>query len=183
MEHLFIFRIPTLVALAVLIVTAGACSAPRIAEDGPTVPEPTERTLDWSEVESFDAQPYADERPASQNSVQHDVPEALLQSRADAGIIQVIDGYRIQVFSSLNRNDAVQAEEGVKAWLRGLSADTKREYGLTELPAVYNNYKQPLYRIRTGDFTRRTDAERLMSLMASQFGTVFVVPDKVTVRR
>ena len=106
-----------------------------------------------------------------------------MQSRADAGVVQEVDGFRVQVFSSLDRNEAVMAEIDVSTWWQGLPEQTKNEYGVNASLAVYNNFKQPLYRVRVGDFTRRANAERLMSIMASRFATVFVVPDRVTIRR
>ncbi len=183
MFHMFIRRTQLRVLLVLATVAFGACSGPRSPDLGAGVPDPVTRRADMSEVETFDAEAYRDVPPATEISVNHDVPDALLQSRADAGIVQVLDGYRVQVFSSLDGNEAVQAEEDVKTWWNGLTPDQLAEYGLSASPAVYNNYKLPLYRVRAGDFTRRSDAERLMVLMASRFATVFVVPDKVTIRR
>jgi len=169
--------------VALVTVFFGGCSGPsRMANEPVDVPEDTP-VLDLSSSETFDVAPYRDEAPRTRVVVQHDVPEALMQSRADAGVVQVVDGYRVQVFSSLDRNEAVMAEEEVSEWWKGLSPRTRAEYGADSTLAIYNNYRQPLYRVRVGDFTRRAEAERLMSVMASRFSTVFVVPDRVTVRR
>jgi hypothetical protein len=169
--------------LAAVAVSLAACSGPSRTASGPVdVPDETP-VLDLSSTETFDVDPYRDEAPRSPVIVEHDVPEALMQSRADAGVVQVVDGFRVQVFSSLDRNEAVMAEEEVSEWWNGLSQRIRAEYGADSTLGIYNNYRQPLYRVRVGDFTRRVDAERLMALMASRFSTVFVVPDRVTIRR
>ena len=140
-------------------------------------------SLNLSDHEIFDATPYEDEPAPVDVRVIHDVPEELMQNRADAGIVQVVPGYRVQIYSSLDRDEAVQVEEDLKSWWSELSEEEKEENQLPIELAIYNKFKQPLYRVRAGDFTQRVDAEQLMAFMAGKFRTVFVVPDRVTIRR
>ena len=174
---------PILKAVFLSLCILSACSGPRTTTVVPTTPDDVVQTVDIADYETFDIEPFRDDPPRRQITVIHDVPEALMQSRADAGVVQEVDGYRVQVFSSLDRNEAVMAELDFTAWWQGLPERTRSEFGADAGLAVYNNFKQPLYRVRVGDFTRRADAERLMSIMASRFATVFVVPDRVTIRR
>ena len=169
--------------VVVLTAVFAACSGPSNVTQPPDMPEEDAPSFDISDFETFDATAYRDDPPSVPVQVDHDVPEALMQSRADAGISQVVDGFRVQVFSSLDPDEAVQAEEDVKAWYEELPQSTRSRYGIASRLPVYNNYKQPLYRVRVGDFTNRTQAERLMSLMSSRFANVFVVPDRITITR
>lgn len=139
--------------------------------------------LNLSDHEVFDASPFQDEAAPVDVRVVHDVPEELMQNRADAGIVQIVPGYRVQVYSSLDRDEAVQAEEDLNTWWSQISGEEKEENQLPSELAIYNEFKLPLYRVRAGDFTQRDDAERLMAFMAGKFRTVFVVPDRVTIRR
>ncbi len=139
--------------------------------------------MNLADYEVFDAAPYRDEAARVENQVYHEVPEALMQSRADSGIVQIVSGYRVQVFSSLVRGDAILVEEEFKTWWANMSEEELEAGQFPESLSIYNSFKQPLYRVRVGDFTLRTDAERLMALMATRFATVFVVPDQVKIRR
>ncbi|GMQ81259.1 MAG: hypothetical protein BMS9Abin05_0690 [Rhodothermia bacterium] len=143
----------------------------------------TDGSPNLSDYEIFDVTPYEDEPAPVDVRVVHEVPVELMQNRADAGVVQVVPGYRVQVYSSLDRDDAVQVEEDLESWWNHVSEEEKEENQLPTELAIYNKFKQPLYRIRAGDFTQRANAERLMAFMAGKFRTVFVVPDRVTIRR
>jgi hypothetical protein len=136
-----------------------------------------------SDYETFDVAQFQVESPDTRDAVQHDVPPALLEGRADAGVAQVVAGYRIQVFASTDRDAALALEESVKTWWDTLEPEAKDSLNVPEKLPVYNQFKQPLYRVRVGDFTLRSRAEELMAAMAGSFDTVFVVPDQVTIYR
>lgn len=139
--------------------------------------------INLADYEIFDVAPYRDEATEVENQVDHEVPEALMQSRADSGIVQIVSGYRVQVFSSLDRGDAVLAEEEFRTWWANLTQEALEANQFPESLSIYNSFKQPLYRVRIGDFTLRSDAKRLMTFMVTRFATVFVVPDQVTIIR
>lgn len=163
-------------------VIGGCASSSQISaglEPGPGDTEP----IILSDYEDFDPDQFPDELPDTRAEIDHDVPAALLEDRADAGVAQIVSGYRIQVFSSIDRDAALEIEEYAKQWWENLSPDFKIEHDMPERLPIYNQFKQPLYRVRVGDFTMRSDAERIMTAMAGVFQTVFVVPDQVTVYR
>ena len=173
------FRVRLIVVSTIVLASCTGSGSTTSDADGET----DQRVLNLSDHEIFDVAPYADEPAAVDVRVIHDVPDELMENRADAGIIQIVPGYRVQVYSSLDPGDAIVAEEELKLWWSWVSDEDKEENRLPLDLTIYNNFKLPLYRIRIGDFTRRVDAERLMAFMASKFATVFVVPDRVTVRR
>lgn len=139
--------------------------------------------INLADYEVFDASSYEDEPARIETNVNHDVPIALMESRADAGIVQIVKGYRVQVFMSLDRDEAVTAEEEVRAWWESLTEEERLEKELPEDLAVYNLFRQPYYRVRAGDFLQRAEAERLMLLLFRRFAGASVVPDQVTIRR
>ena len=143
-------------------------------ETGPTT---------WAEVETVDLDRYPDVPPLEEDVLQHDVPAALMNSTADDGKIVELDGYRVQVFSSSEREEAVRVEDDVRRWLNNLPDARRKALGLSETVVVYSIYRQPLYRIRVGDFERREDASRIVPALLRQFPGALVVPDRITVIR
>jgi hypothetical protein len=151
-----------------------------VVETGATeVPLPTS----WSDVETIDMSQYPDTPVNRDRTVVHDVPAILMNSAADDGILEKVDGFRIQVFSSADRGEAAQKEEEVRQWILGLSPDRRRVLGLSEDPEVYSFYKQPYYRVRVGDFLTRALAQPIVNAMKSNFPGALIVPDVIEVLR
>ena len=166
--------------LVVLTVFAVACSGPGHSAQDRDAADMDGDPVILSDYEVFDASPYRDSPAQVEIRIQHDVPDELMESRADAGITQIVRGYRVQVFMSLDRDEAVTEEERVRRWLLRTMVE---EQDLPEIITIYNLFRQPYYRVRIGDFIRRADAERLMLLMFGRFSGASVVPDLVTIRR
>jgi len=76
-----------------------------------------------------------------------------------------LDGFRIQLFSGSERNNANQ-----------LKAQFLRQY--PEVP-VYLSYQKPFFKLRAGDFRTRTEAQNLYHKLVKDFGEVLIVPDKI----
>jgi len=169
------------IALLVSCVSLFGCGSSSRAAINDPVGDTNAAPVVFADYEDFDPNQFPDELIDERNELVHDVPAALLENRADAGVAQVVAGYRIQIFASIDRDAALAAEEAVKLWLEELLEEIKLENEIPDNLPVYNQFKQPLYRIRMGDFTNRADAERVMTVMASSFQRVFVVPDEVTV--
>ena len=154
--------------VVVLALFASACAGPREAtdvEDTDDLPTPTVRMADY---EDFDPSEYREEAVRAGVDLEHDVPERLLEGRADEGIRAQVQGYRVQVYSSLDKSQAVEHEEAAKTF--------------SEMP-VYMVYMQPYYRVRVGNFTSREAAERARSNLAQRFPDAFIVPDTVEITR
>jgi hypothetical protein len=169
---------------ATMILGLPACSGPQQASqtEEQVAPENQGPTT-WPEVETLDVDQYPDEKPDLTVVMEHYVPAALMNSTADDGKTVELDGYRVQVFSSAEREEAVRVEDEVHRWLNGLTDAQRTTLGLPQKVAVYSIYRQPLYRIRVGDFERREDASRLVPALQRQFPGALVVPDRITVIR
>ncbi|GIV61195.1 MAG: hypothetical protein KatS3mg044_0061 [Rhodothermaceae bacterium] len=171
-------RAGVLGALVLCTVMWAACSGGRAATD--TTGDDTERpTYTLADFEDFDPTPYVDEPIIRTATVEHDVPRELMQGQAGAGVEQLVQGYRIQIQQSLNKEEAFQAEADVLAWWASLPQEERPVSDLS----VYVTYHQPYYRVRVGDFTDREAADRLLALIKQRFPSAFVAPDVVTVLR
>ncbi len=77
-----------------------------------------------------------------------------------------IKGFRIQITSTSNRDQAFNA----KAAVQSKFPDQK----------VYTTYQAPLFKVRVGDFLKREDAEKVRKLMLSIFPEgMYVVEDVI----
>ena len=94
-----------------------------------------------------------------------------------------MQGFRIQIFQSLDKAKAIDLEESVTSWWENLEEENRPE-GLfgKEIPA-YLDYRQPYYRVRIGDFATREEAEQALVVVAVRFPGAFIAPDMVTVER
>lgn len=166
----------------VSIVFLSACAVP-----APLVIESPEEVVvgptSWSDVESVDLGEFPETLPVVDARVEHDVPAPLMNSTADDGTIVEVDGYRVQIFSSAEREETADSEDAVRRWLSGLSEGQQNAWGLSGPVQVYTLYRSPYYRVRVGDFERRDRAVRLAEAMNRSFPGALVVPDRVTVIR
>jgi len=167
--------------LALLLVLSGCSASAPIVSDDP-IDEPTGPST-WPEVEEIDMNDYPDTLPQIDQTLEHDVPQSLMNSTADDGTPIELDGFRVQVFSSSEREEAVRVEDTVQRWLNGLSDGQRNALGLSETATVYSFYRPPFYRIRVGDFEKRENAARLATTLQRQWPGALVVPDRVTIIR
>jgi hypothetical protein len=163
-------------APALLCVLLAACAGPREATPPPPPPEPSYPAYETFDPSGYDAQPAR--APAE---VQHDVPPRLMQGRVDVPDgtgERVVDGFRIQVFSSDSRDAAESVRAQAEAWW----AEARSQSGAPGdlMPTVA--YLQPYYRVRLGGFEFRDEAERALAFVRARFPEAFIVPDQVTIR-
>jgi hypothetical protein len=78
---------------------------------------------------------------------------------------QTLDGYRVQLFSSADRNSA-----------NVLRTKFKTEY--PEVPA-YLVYQQPYFKVRVGDFRNQIEAHLFYLELQKNYGQLLIVPDKI----
>ena len=163
------------------MILTGCSSSSTVVDDRPVVEVvgPTS----WSEVESVDVNVFPDQAPRSEEDIVHDVPEALMSSTADDGRIMEISGYRIQIFSSIDRAETATAEEQARNWLDSMNEVRRDTLGLAGPVEIYNLYRQPYYRVRVGDFEKRTDATLVAGEIRRLFPGSLVVPDLIRVFR
>lgn len=80
----------------------------------------------------------------------------------------LVQGYRIQIYSSSGTGSSQRARE-------------ERAKFLTFYPNVpaYNDYDAPNFRVRVGNFRTKLEAEELKKLISQEFPSCFIVPDYI----
>ncbi len=171
-----------------LFISVASCAGPNPRPLVSTIPEetPRETPIRWDQYEDFDPAPYREDLEDRSTMILHDVPEVLLfsdpsstQSRFSSG---ELSGYRIQIISTLNKQEADQAVEDALAWWR----DFEQVPDLIELyprkeegPPVYQDFRVPYYRVRIGNFTTREEAELILEVIERDYARAFIAPDLV----
>jgi hypothetical protein len=78
----------------------------------------------------------------------------------------IIEGYRVQVFSSSGTGSSQKAREARTKFLSfypGLKA--------------YTDYEAPNFRVRVGDYRTKLEAEKIKKMISQEFPACFIVPD------
>lgn len=74
-------------------------------------------------------------------------------------------GFRVQIYSGSNRNEA----NAVQSRFKTLHPDME----------AYITYHEPNYRVKVGDFTSRAEANNYMRILRSQYSNVFVFQEDI----
>ena len=83
-----------------------------------------------------------------------------------------MEGFRIQIYNSSNRN---AREESGK-----VRAEFLNKFPESEYPDIksYTQFAQPgYYKIRVGNFRTKTEATKLFLLISKEFPNAYLVPD------
>ncbi len=170
-------------ATLLVIVTEGCASSAKITVVDAYAP-PSATVVETARIEQFDPSPWPDAPLDTLTTIVHDVPAHLMEGRAAEGLQAEIPGFRVQIFSSIERDETVEAQENVQIWWR----EQREEGAIPEdlfpegLP-VHSVYSQPYYRIRIGDFLSREEAQALHRILARRFTDAFIVPDTIIITR
>ena len=138
-----------------------------------------------NEYEDFDEASYVDPPPVATTDIEHDVPDMLMSGMAvsNARVLETVQGFRIQIHSSLDKEGAVSAEERAKAWWGSVPEDARPASMQEDQLPVYLKYVQPYYRVRVGNFATREEAEVALEMIAERFPRAFIAIDTVIVWR
>ena len=79
-----------------------------------------------------------------------------------------LDGYSIQVYAGMRRDEAMNVIKKIKDELSELTPDLK--------------YEQPKFRVKAGSYFSRLEAQRDLRRVKQYFPTAILVPDKVPLK-
>lgn len=173
-------------AILALAVVLCACTgtSQTSGQGGPAEPEPEtgEAVPSVAEYETFDPSAYEARPPERTVEVTHQVPDRLLQGRADEGVQQTVEGFRVQVFSARDKQAAQDFQVQVRQWWEDHRAEAPTAV-LGEEPPIVVQYSQPYYRVRMGAFADRDAAEEALAFVRSAYPNAFISRGTVTVTR
>lgn len=158
-----------------------ACSGPRETRDpGPAPVDVREQPA----YETFDPAPYNAQPAPPDDTIQHDVPEALMDGEIEMPETtgpRTVQGYRLQVFSSDDKTAAEDVRDEADRWWRVVRDDPDAAAAFPAGLPMEVFFNQPYYRVRLGAFEFRREAETALRVIQRRFPEAFIVPDVVTV--
>jgi hypothetical protein len=80
---------------------------------------------------------------------------------------EFIDGFAIQIYAGLKREDALNAKKNLSSSLPDLTSEVE--------------YSQPNFRVKVGKYYSRIDAQRDYVTIKKYFPTAIVIPEKVAI--
>lgn len=173
---------------AVLLFVVG-CTGPQESTSQPAGGEDTgegrdsRTTMSIAPYETFDARQFEAQPPRlSTAAIIHTVPRQLMEARADQGVKQIVDGFQIQVYSSVERAAAEEMRQEVQTWWE----EERDEEAATLFPEgmpINIEFGQPYYRVRIGAFAEREQALEALSFVRNTFADAFIARAQVTVTR
>ncbi|MFP4227713.1 MAG: SPOR domain-containing protein [Salinivenus sp.] len=135
-----------------------------------------------ADFESFDPSAYQIDVSNQTESISHQVPSQLLSGRADEGVRQSIEGFRVQVFSTEDQESAQDVQGEVQEWWEENEDDAPQAV-FRSSPPIVMEYSQPYYRVRIGAFAERAEAEEALEFIQEEYDGAFIVRSSVTVVR
>ncbi len=82
-------------------------------------------------------------------------------------LANAVDGFTIQIYSGLKREEALNAKKNLTSQLPDLDVDVQ--------------YAQPNFRVKVGKYFNRLDAQKDYMAVKKHFPTAIIIPDKVAV--
>ncbi|MDO8992073.1 SPOR domain-containing protein [Daejeonella sp.] len=79
-----------------------------------------------------------------------------------------LSGFRVQIFSGLDRQVAYSEQAKFKARYTGIN--------------TYISYTQPNYKLRVGDFRTRLEAEKLMNELKKYYTSMFIFSEMIILK-
>ena len=178
-------RSPLAILALALLLCACTGSSRTAGQSGPSesASDPAEETgPSVAEYETFDPSAYEARPPERSVDLTHQVPDRLMQGRADEGMRRTVEGFRIQVFSARGQQAAQDFREEVRQWWKNKKADAPTS-ALGEDPPIVVEYSQPYYRVRIGAFADREVAEQALAFVSKKYPSAFISRGTVTVMR
>lgn len=178
---------PIFLSLSLLFLLS-ACSGvqqtegqPRDMDEAQPAEDPAAR---FASFETFDPSMYTVTPPAPQFDIAHSVPGRLMQGEATRGVRRVVEGFRIQIFSTNEKSVADRRRAEARSWWEQIQQEEEVPEDLfpAQLPTNIA-YRPPYYRVRIGSFAERERAEEALSFVRRKYPDAFIARSRVTITR
>jgi len=151
-----------------LLVFASGCSSSKSAKD--------DETFYLGAFEDFDDAEHPDVIPPPLSAnIGHEIPDGLEEPTEDHNP-KTGSGYRVQLYASRDKAQADAELQRAINWWETNRGDEDRG------PPIYVEYEQPYFKVRLGDYRRRSDAAAEADKLAATFRGAFVVPATINLR-
>lgn len=178
-----------LFALSAVLLFMVGCTGPQAStsqpagESGEADSGNATRSVSVAPYETFDASQFEERPPqVTATTITHEVPPQLLEGRADRGVEQVVDGFQIQVYSSIDRSQAEEVRQDVQEWWEEEREGEANELFPEGMP-INIEFGQPYYRVRIGAFAEREQAAEALEFVRKTFDDAFLARTQVTITR
>lgn len=169
MRHLLIVVSGTILffGCASKVTTSGTAGTGKYSEDlsvwRPEVVKVVDSTAANTGPERTRTNQYVEPRHAINNQLDA-VLDSVYRQNLDRGFI---DGYTIQVYSGIKREDALNNKKKMSQSLPDLESEVQ--------------YMQPNFRVRTGKYLSRLEAQKDYLAVKRYFPNAIVIPDRIPV--
>lgn len=170
------FTLQKLIALLVLLLLAAGCaSVAELSEEEeapeviPEAPAAFSTLLSTGELSELRLSPTDRFR-----TFQLTVPDAFQVTEEELQRSQSNRGFRIQLMSTENVALADSMMLQYYDW-----AGEFEDHPFRIIPEAYVTFRQPFYRVRIGDFRRRSDANTYLAILRAHFPGAWVVIDTI----
>lgn len=96
------------------------------------------------------------------------ISKRLALSRSGNSNSVTSSGFRVQIFSGLNREEAYAEQTRFKSLFPNVTS--------------YISYTQPNYKLRVGDFRTKLEAQKFMNELKGEFSSIFIFEEKINPR-
>ena len=157
------------IAILVVLGMIAGCSSSKDTKD--------DDTFYLAAFEDFDAEKHPDVVPPPPPEItDHDIPDRVAAPGQNR-VPRRIRGYRVQLFSSRDKQEADSEHRRAIDWWERNRYDENLEQ-----PPIYVEYEQPYYKVRLGDYRSREAAASDAKKVSRTFRGAFVVPAIVNTR-
>lgn len=157
-----------------LLLLSSCASTGELAEDAETVAAEEEEVAVSALLSMEELSELRLHASARFTSGQNPVPEVFRLNDEDTRDIDTNAGFRIQLLSTERVSVADSMSLAYYDW-----ASEFDNVPFDVLPEAYVTYRQPFYRVRIGDFRRRSDANMYLAIVREQFPGAWVVMDTI----
>jgi hypothetical protein len=106
---------------------------------------------------------------SSNNTINERLNEILDSVAVYNATVSKAAGYRIVVYSGINREDANKTKEKLYKSFPDLD--------------IYTTYKQPSFKVKVGDYFTRLEAQKMYNQLRTKFQNVLVIDDEILIHR
>lgn len=162
----------------VVLITASACTKKSISQKGGKGGKDAQYSEDLADFRPTYKVTQEESQPAAATATKTNVqPSNDVTAKVDVAMEQIAmanknirfaQGYRIQIYSGNNRDEANKARN--------------RSYALYPDITPHIVYNQPTFRVKVGDFVDRLAAQNVYAGLIAEFPNAIVIQDKVEIK-